>query len=171
MGGGSINTPRRGLVSLPGGYAGEEKSLSQRIAEMFGSINVGTSGGVIPNTKKFTKSASISDGSTTGGQLLDKNVEKVIPGVYEPTSKEDSDAYTDFRINKPDILSETEIQEKVDLGKSDVSNQPWWMLGFPGGMIDGLGAGEYMKNKAYDCLLYTSPSPRDRQKSRMPSSA
>ena len=23
----------------------------------------------------------------------------------------------------------------------------------------------------YDCLLYTSPSPRDRQKSRMPSSA
>ena len=24
---------------------------------------------------------------------------------------------------------------------------------------------------AYDCLLYTSPSPRDRQKSRMPSSA
>ena len=25
--------------------------------------------------------------------------------------------------------------------------------------------------KALDCLLYTSPSPRDRQKSRMPSSA
>ena len=25
--------------------------------------------------------------------------------------------------------------------------------------------------KAYACLLYTSPSPRDRQKSRMPSSA
>ena len=25
--------------------------------------------------------------------------------------------------------------------------------------------------KAFDCLLYTSPSPRDRQKSRMPSSA
>eukprot|EP01015_Nassula_variabilis_P016192 TRINITY_DN245_c0_g1_i7.p1 TRINITY_DN245_c0_g1~~TRINITY_DN245_c0_g1_i7.p1 ORF type:complete len:133 (-),score=51.99 TRINITY_DN245_c0_g1_i7:16-414(-) len=26
-------------------------------------------------------------------------------------------------------------------------------------------------NKSEDCLLYTSPSPRDRQKSRMPSSA
>ena len=26
-------------------------------------------------------------------------------------------------------------------------------------------------DKYYDCLLYTSPSPRDRQKSRMPSSA
>ena len=31
---------------------------------------------------------------------------------------------------------------------------------------EGLLAGKYK-----DCLLYTSPSPRDRQKSRMPSSA
>ena len=34
---------------------------------------------------------------------------------------------------------------------------------------------EYILDKAeeegIDCLLYTSPSPRDRQKSRMPSSA
>ena len=28
-----------------------------------------------------------------------------------------------------------------------------------------------MDSKYYICLLYTSPSPRDRQKSRMPSSA
>ena len=27
------------------------------------------------------------------------------------------------------------------------------------------------ERQSYDCLLYTSPSPRDRQKSRMPSSA
>ena len=30
---------------------------------------------------------------------------------------------------------------------------------------------EYSKTKPLTCLLYTSPSPRDRQKSRMPSSA
>eukprot|EP01015_Nassula_variabilis_P023912 TRINITY_DN4514_c0_g1_i3.p2 TRINITY_DN4514_c0_g1~~TRINITY_DN4514_c0_g1_i3.p2 ORF type:complete len:138 (-),score=36.56 TRINITY_DN4514_c0_g1_i3:12-425(-) len=30
---------------------------------------------------------------------------------------------------------------------------------------------ERKKEKSIDCLLYTSPSPRDRQKSRMPSSA
>ena len=30
---------------------------------------------------------------------------------------------------------------------------------------------KYKKDQYYDCLLYTSPSPRDRQKSRMPSSA
>ena len=28
-----------------------------------------------------------------------------------------------------------------------------------------------LKKRLKDCLLYTSPSPRDRQKSRMPSSA
>ena len=28
-----------------------------------------------------------------------------------------------------------------------------------------------ISNRPYGCLLYTSPSPRDRQKSRMPSSA
>ena len=33
-------------------------------------------------------------------------------------------------------------------------------------------AGDYVKKVYnYTCLLYTSPSPRDRQKSRMPSSA
>ena len=31
--------------------------------------------------------------------------------------------------------------------------------------------GETVKSQYYSCLLYTSPSPRDRQKSRMPSSA
>ena len=149
MSGGSINTPRRGLVSLPGGYAGEEKSLSQKIAEMFGNLSVGTSGGKIPNTQKFTTSAATTDGSITGGQLIDKNVEAVIPGVYEPKGKEDSDAYTDFKINQPEILSETEIEEKVEAGKSDESNQPWYMFGLPP-MIDGVGVGNYLKNKAYD---------------------
>ena len=43
---------------------------------------------------------------------------------------------------------------------------------------DGFGFGWYDRHgkagiyrKASPCLLYTSPSPRDRQKSRMPSSA
>ena len=35
------------------------------------------------------------------------------------------------------------------------------IFGYPGGAI----------MPVYDCLLYTSPSPRDRTRSRMPSSA
>ena len=37
-------------------------------------------------------------------------------------------------------------------------------------LVNGLGL-KKMATPDYDCLLYTSPSPRDRQKSRMPSSA
>ena len=44
--------------------------------------------------------------------------------------------------------------------------------------VIGFGAGEpdfaspdYVVDEVKICLLYTSPSPRDRQKSRMPSSA
>ena len=33
------------------------------------------------------------------------------------------------------------------------------------------GYQEILTDPSYACLLYTSPSPRDRQKSRMPSSA
>ena len=35
----------------------------------------------------------------------------------------------------------------------------------------GVGAAYDAYNYAYVCLLYTSPSPRDRTRSRMPSSA
>src|SRR5665213_674663 len=43
--------------------------------------------------------------------------------------------------------------------------------GIFGGEPFGALIGDYEFGKHPDCLLYTSPSPRDRQKSRMPSSA
>ena len=38
-------------------------------------------------------------------------------------------------------------------------------------LIEEQGEDAYCGAWIYTCLLYTSPSPRDRQKSRMPSSA
>ena len=38
------------------------------------------------------------------------------------------------------------------------------------GKLRGIGK-EFVNDYLYDCLLYTSPSPRDRSLSRMPSSA
>ena len=38
-------------------------------------------------------------------------------------------------------------------------------------LLDLQARGEVLDDNLYTCLLYTSPSPRDRQKSRMPSSA
>ena len=49
------------------------------------------------------------------------------------------------------------------------------MVGGHGETYMGTGTlmvvGVAVVGKSRDCLLYTSPSPRDRQKSRMPSSA
>ena len=39
------------------------------------------------------------------------------------------------------------------------------------GVVEVMESFWYGCNACYSCLLYTSPSPRDRQKSRMPSSA
>ena len=39
-----------------------------------------------------------------------------------------------------------------------------------GGALIVISAGDHQSNNK-SCLLYTSPSPRDREKSRMPSSA
>ena len=39
------------------------------------------------------------------------------------------------------------------------------------GELDQYLFGQGTHYEIYNCLLYTSPSPRDRQKSRMPSSA
>ena len=40
-----------------------------------------------------------------------------------------------------------------------------------GARESGFGAALLASKKGYNCLLYTSPSPRDRTRSRMPSSA
>ena len=37
--------------------------------------------------------------------------------------------------------------------------------------VSFIDSGDSLEDKSITCLLYTSPSPRDRQKSRMPSSA
>ena len=45
-----------------------------------------------------------------------------------------------------------------------------WAILIVVGIVKGFGIGAFFMH-LWDCLLYTSPSPRDRQKSRMPSSA
>ena len=60
----------------------------------------------------------------------------------------------------------------IDLSKAEVSfNVKDWS----GDVISDKATGDVSGNATYainkSCLLYTSPSPRDRQKSRMPSSA
>ena len=57
---------------------------------------------------------------------------------------------------------------KFDNGKFRFEIPPQWESGTSNLVIDGTVADAGLQGT---CLLYTSPSPRDRQKSRMPSSA
>ena len=60
------------------------------------------------------------------------------------------------------LLTDAQIQANIDSIKTVFER----FLTFGDGPTDAV-----MVNNAECCLLYTSPSPRDRQKSRMPSSA
>ena len=47
----------------------------------------------------------------------------------------------------------------------------WAYLINTGPQIENAGGKDITTNNVMDCLLYTSPSPRDKRQSRMPSSA
>ena len=53
----------------------------------------------------------------------------------------------------------------------DLSQDANTHLGIKDAEVKVLGSSGYGNPDTFTCLLYTSPSPRDRQKSRMPSSA
>ena len=73
------------------------------------------------------------------------------------------------RIYRGECVSKEASEEMLDLLKNQQNTSK---------IPEGLGVDVPTANKTgetdedqHDCLLYTSPSPRDRQKSRMPSSA
>ena len=75
-------------------------------------------------------------------------------------------------------LGVVNYHETLDLMKSHIQqadfNNEIWLLEHPPIFTLGTAADQNHILDAKDipvCLLYTSPSPRDRQKSRMPSSA
>ena len=61
--------------------------------------------------------------------------------------------------------------EKVAKIKRRPLNKPFLMVASSIEQLDDLVDVTKLTNQVKLCLLYTSPSPRDRQKSRMPSSA
>src|SRR5665213_817347 len=65
-----------------------------------------------------------------------------------------------------------EVLEVANFDANLLANLPnHCLLEVLAGLDKARKAGEHRASKVHVCLLYTSPSPRDRQKSRMPSSA
>ena len=62
-----------------------------------------------------------------------------------------------------------EIVQMAGRAPSSMNTQPWHFHVVTGEPLDRIREGNTERNMA--CLLYTSPSPRDRTRSRMPSSA
>ena len=65
-----------------------------------------------------------------------------------------------------------------DLTELNTPVPRWWTVFYVGLCVIALGMlflypglGSYEGSLGYTCLLYTSPSPRDKRQSRMPSSA
>ena len=66
-------------------------------------------------------------------------------------------------------MSDGGIESKF-LMSIDISFEPP-VVATPGLVVINVTGGSFEGPQLKGCLLYTSPSPRDRQKSRMPSSA
>ena len=87
---------------------------------------------------------------------------------YRPKSATSPTAYISFTVNYSNPTTDTELILKKGTGFiSSYDNTIYQYI-----VTDDITA-QVVNNVATftDCLLYTSPSPRDRQKSRMPSSA
>ena len=63
----------------------------------------------------------------------------------------------------------TSTEPKSDTGAGDAKKLVLWM--WPEGFDKQTLATVAKAQPSYNCLLYTSPSPRDKRQSRMPSSA
>ena len=85
-----------------------------------------------------------------------------------------SNALGGTRTSKTDMVTWTNrVTELLPDARFDVrdvvvAGPPWNTTVFTYATVS---SGEYQNEQFQSCLLYTSPSPRDRQKSRMPSSA
>ena len=79
--------------------------------------------------------------------------------------------------SRPKTLEEANAEiarlqaELASSGKGNIQKEPIAIIGMGCRYPGGVRTPEEFWHLLSSCLLYTSPSPRDRQKSRMPSSA
>ena len=123
------------------------------------SVNV-KSASDVPNVEKFSK----SDPFAVIKFQEKKEKTKHINDELNPQWNESFNFPLTAALAQTDSL-EVEIFDYERIGKNKLICKTTISL------RDVARAGQHESNQSKHCLLYTSPSPRDRQKSRMPSSA
>ena len=95
----------------------------------------------------------------------EKKIELKIKSKLEQKKKKKS-LDDGFKKNKVvnEVLDKTTILQLYDLINSKI-------ISYVNGVVKAGKESVVFWAKDYDCLLYTSPSPRDKRQSRMPSSA
>ena len=80
-------------------------------------------------------------------------------------------AYTNAPSDKPPDYYSVESSEVASQSRATRSSKPTELYEYSPKKALRRLSGKFKKLTFKDCLLYTSPSPRDRTRSRMPSSA
>ena len=135
-----------------------------------------------PNALKNASPAELQNYFKDNNQQQKKAGEDIHKSISDLTNKNfiarDSTQKDNFKksVYSPEAVYGRDLfQNKQVMELSQLSTPP---LDYPIGVGDHIvvslwGGADFEESYevALDCLLYTSPSPRDRQKSRMPSSA
>ena len=108
------------------------------------------------------------------GQVLDSegcllNLKRISAcGFHERNSIKISDLSDLNEKNAPFIIPTISALDHIStLVLTNQEEINFWQTG----RIIKFDANNFVKSRSFDCLLYTSPSPRDKRQSRMPSSA
>ena len=121
-------------------------------------------GSVVENTAKAVRAAIVS-----GADIVEIDVIESTDGDFFTFHNGYEEAY--FGLDRDILtLSTSELEElqfdlyvSAEAEKYGLERLSLILSSFPETILN--------IDRSWDCLLYTSPSPRDRQKSRMPSSA
>ena len=154
------------------------EQVKKKLGKWEGKMVQGLNGAIIDVSYEFAL--------TSGGNTITETL--VEDGVQMLTTYSDDDGQLVVKhycglgtepVFKVDSLSVSSMSIKLDKSKVDlhaahesfVTNMKWTMNSKDSVSFENIVMldGEPTKNKA--CLLYTSPSPRDMRRSRMPSSA
>ena len=126
---------------------------------------------------------SSEEKSSKAAELFAPITEKNTPKIYTkgtpsgPTEMDLRQLWNELKLNNPQLssLRESYLAAKATVPQINAPANPQVGLiwsGMPAGAPFALGGANAPTTQyPQGCLLYTSPSPRDRQKSRMPSSA